>query len=494
MIKRIGWTVVLMAAVLVAVVAWHTWRLPSRQIDVKPVASLALERDAVAARLAGALKFRTISEGTAGDPHAEEFERLQAYLAQAFPRLHATLKRELIGHSMLFTWQGSDAAARPMLWAAHQDVVPIAPGTESSWQQPPFDGVVKDGFVWGRGSWDDKGSLVAQMEAIETLLAAGYQPRVTLYLAYGADEEMGGGQGAVEIAKLLKSRGVHLDYVLDEGMLVTEGIMSGISKPVALIGVAEKGYASVNLAVSMAPGHSSMPPQKTAIGMMSAALAELERNQMPAEMTGVAREMFDTIAPEMQGMNRVVLSNLWLFAPVVRKQLEQSPGTNAVMRTTTALTVVHAGNKDNVLPGRADAVVNFRVRPGDTVGGVMEHVRQTVDNEAVHATLDGGSSEPSPVSPVNSAQYALINRTIREVFSDAVVAPGVVIGATDARHYKDVSEHVYRFSPVRAGKDDLPRFHGTNERLGVDNYLEAVRFYVQLAKNGSAPNQTGVAP
>ena len=494
MIKRIGWTVVLMAAVLVAVVAWHTWRLPSRQIDVKPVASLALERDAVAARLAGALKFRTISEGTAGDPHAEEFERLQAYLAQAFPRLHATLKRELIGHSMLFTWQGSDAAARPMLWAAHQDVVPIAPGTESNWQQPPFDGVVKDGFVWGRGSWDDKGSLVAQMEAIETLLAAGYQPRVTLYLAYGADEEMGGSQGAVEIAKLLKSRGVHLDYVLDEGMLVTEGIMSGISKPVALIGVAEKGYASVNLAVSTAPGHSSMPPQKTAIGMMSAALAELERNQMPAEMTGVAREMFDTIAPEMQGMNRVVLSNLWLFAPVVRKQLEQSPGTNAVMRTTTALTVVHAGNKDNVLPGRADAVVNFRVRPGDTVDGVMEHVRQTVNNEAVHATLDGGSSEPSPVSPVNSAQYALINRTIREVFSDAVVAPGVVIGATDARHYKDVSEHVYRFSPVRAGKDDLPRFHGTNERLGVDNYLEAVRFYVQLAKNGSAPNQTGVAP
>jgi carboxypeptidase PM20D1 len=198
----------------------------------------------------------------------------------------------------------------------------------------------------------------------------------------------------------------------------------------------------------------------------------------------VARDAFDTIAPEMHGMNRVALSNLWLFGPLVKKQLEQAAGTNAMLRTTTALTVVHAGNKDNVLPGRADAVVNFRIRPGDTVAGVMEHVKQAVNNDAVHAQLDAGASDPSRISPIESAQYALINRTIREVFSDAAVAPGIVIGATDSRHYKDVSEHVYRFSPVRAGPDDLPRFHGTNERIGIDNYLEAVRFYVQLARNG----------
>jgi carboxypeptidase PM20D1 len=483
MTKRILWIVLLLAAILAAAVAWNTWRLTSRQIDVKPVASLALERDAVAARLAGALKFRTISDAASADTNADEFVRMQAYLAQAFPRLHATLKREMVGHSMLFTWQGSDPKAQPVMWLAHQDVVPVAPGTEAHWQQPPFDGVVKDGFVWGRGSWDDKGSLVAQMEAVETLLASGFQPRATLYLGFGADEEVGGVRGAVEIARLLKARGVKMAYVLDEGMLVTQGIMSGISKPVALIGVAEKGYASVNLAVNTAPGHSSMPPQKTAIGMMSSALAELERKQMPAEMSGVVRDMFDIIAPEMDGMNRVVLSNLWLFAPLVTQQLERSPGTNAVLRTTTALTVIHAGNKDNVLPGRVDAVVNFRVRPGETVAGVMEHVRQTINNDAVHAVLDAGSSEPSRVSPLASAQYVLINRTIREVFSDAVVAPGTVIGATDARHYQDLSDHVYRFSPVRAGLEDLSRFHGTNERIGIDNYLEAVRFYVQLARN-----------
>lgn len=484
MLKRILWGVLAAIGVVAAVLAWNTWRLSSRQIDVKPIAPLALERDAVAARLAGALKFRTISDAASGDTNADQFVAMQAYLEQAFPRLHATLKREMIGHSMLFTWQGSDPKAKPVMWLAHQDVVPVAPGTEANWQQPPFDGVVKDGFIWGRGSWDDKGSLVAQMEAVETLLAQGYQPRATLYLGFGADEEVGGRRGAVEIAKLLKSRGVQLDYILDEGMLVTQGIMNGIARPVALIGVAEKGYASVNLAVNTAPGHSSMPPQKTAIGAISAALTALEQKQMPVELRGVARDMFDIIAPEMQGMNRVVLSNLWLFAPLVKQQMAQAPGTNAVLRTTTALTVVHAGNKDNVLPGRADAVVNFRIRPGDSVAGVMAHVHEAVNNDEVHAQLDAGASEPSPVSPVESAQYALINRTIREVFNDAVVAPGIVIGATDARHYKDVSQHVYRFSPVRAGKDDLPRFHGTNERLGVENYLEAIRFYVQLARNG----------
>ncbi|HEX5341694.1 MAG TPA: M20 family peptidase [Duganella sp.] len=484
MLKRILWGVLAAIGVVAAVLAWNTWRLSSRQIDVKPIAPLALERDAVAARLAGALKFRTISDAASGDTNADQFVAMQAYLEQSFPRLHATLKREMIGHSMLFTWQGSDPKAKPVMWLAHQDVVPVAPGTEANWQQPPFDGVVKDGFIWGRGSWDDKGSLVAQMEAVEMLLAQGYQPRGTIYLGFGADEEVGGRRGAVEIARLLKSRGVQLDYILDEGMLVTQGIMNGIARPVALIGVAEKGYASVNLAVQTAPGHSSMPPQKTAIGAMSAALAALEKNQMPVELRGVARDMFDTIAPEMQGMNRVVLSNLWLFAPVVKQQMAQAPGTNAVLRTTTALTVVHAGNKDNVLPGRADAVVNFRIRPGDSVQGVMAHVHEAINNDEVHAELDAGASEPSPVSPVESAQYALVNRTIREVFNDAVVAPGIVIGATDARHYKDVSQHVYRFSPVRAGKDDLPRFHGTNERLGVDNYLEAIRFYVQLARNG----------
>jgi carboxypeptidase PM20D1 len=226
---------------------------------------------------------------------------------------------------------------------------------------PPFSGEVKGGYVWGRGSWDDKGNLIAQMEAVEMLVASGFKPRQTIYFAYGHDEEVSGQRGAVEIAKLLQSRGVKLEFVLDEGLLITDGIMPGLAKPAALIGIAEKGYLSVVLKVPATPGHSSMPPPKgsSAIGMMSAALRRLDDEQLPANIRGVAREMFETLAPEMGGFQRVALSNLWLFGPVVQAQLEKGASTNAMLRTTTALTVVKAGNKDNVLPGLAEAVVNF---------------------------------------------------------------------------------------------------------------------------------------
>ena len=293
---------------------------------------------------------------------------------------------------------------------AHQDVVPIAPGTEGDWAEPPFAGTVKDGFVWGRGAWDDKGNLVAQMEAIELLAAGGFQPRRTIHLVFGADEEVGGERGAKGIAALLKSRSERLSFVIDEGLLITDGIMPG-RKPAALIGIAEKGYLSVVLTVPATPGHSSMPPPKgeSAIAMMSAALKRLDDEQLPGAIRGVAREMFETVAPEMDGFGRVALSNLWLFGPVVQKQLEAT-STNAILRTTTALTMVNAGNKDNVLPGRAEATVNFRLLPGDSTSAVMRHV-----HDAAEATMRGGryelaalpgASESSRVSPTQSTRCA----------------------------------------------------------------------------------------
>jgi carboxypeptidase PM20D1 len=475
--------VLLLAVVLCAVLTWNTLRLSRQAVLASAPALPALDANAAAARLGGALKFRTLaaSDEVTSDPAS--FAQLQAYLAQAFPRLHARLKREVVGQSLLYTWTGRDASAAPVLWLAHQDVVPVAPGTESSWQEAPFDGTVKAGYIWGRGAWDDKGNLLAQMEAIELLLGAGYQPRQTIYLAYGADEEVGG-KGARAIAALLAARHLRFDYVLDEGMLVTQAILTGLAPPAALIGVAEKGYATIKLEVTAAPGHSSMPPRHTAIGTLSAALARLERAQLPATLQGVTRDMFDAIAPEMGGVNRVVLSNLWLFAPLLERQLAQTPSTNALLRTTTALTVVHAGNKENVLPGNAKALVNFRLRPGDSVAGVLAHARNVVADDAISLSVEPGASEPSPVSPSAAPQFALLARTAREVFPGAIVAPALVLGATDARHYAALSENVYRFSPVRAGPSDLARFHGTNERISVSNYAEMIRFYHQLLKNG----------
>jgi Acetylornithine deacetylase/Succinyl-diaminopimelate desuccinylase and related deacylases len=495
-VRITGWTVLkrlilgllLLILLLAAAVAVNTWRQGSRQVDVPAIAPLPVDEAGLAQRLAGAIRARTVSSADDPELNADQFRLLHEHLRQSYPRVHATLKQEVVnGLSLLYTWPGSDPQARPILLMAHQDVVPIAAGTEGDWTVDPFAGEIRDGYVWGRGAWDDKGNLVAQLEAIEMLLAEGFQPRRTIYLAFGADEEVGGQRGAVEIAKLLASRGVKLEFVIDEGLLITEGVMPGLSKPAALIGIAEKGYLSVVLRVSATPGHSSMPPPRGsgAIAMMSAALKRLDDEQLPGGLRGVAREMFETLAPEMDGFGRVALSNLWLFGPLVQKQLEAGASTNAMLRTTTALTVVHAGNKDNVVPGRAEATVNFRLLPGDTQASVMEHVRRAVGSDRFELQVLSGNAEPSPVSPTQSPSYQLIQRTVREVFPGTIVAPGLMIAATDSRHFTGISDHIYRFSPVRARPEDLPRFHGTNERIATSNLAELVRFYHRLVSQAT---------
>ena len=489
MLKRLLLIVLALLLLLAAAVAVNTLRQGSRQIEVAPAPPLPIDEKAVADKLAGAIRMRTISSLQDPAQNAEEFRKLHAYLEERFPRLHASLKREVVdGLHLLYTWQGTDAKAKPVALMAHQDVVPIAPGTEANWQADPFAGTVRDGFVWGRGAWDDKGNLVAQMEAIEMLLAAGFQPRQTVYLVSGADEELGGLRGAARIAKLLQERQVRLDFVIDEGLLITEGFMPGLKAPTAVIGIAEKGYLSVVLKVPATPGHSSMPPPKgtSAIAMMSAALRRLDDEQLPAAIRGVAREMFETIAPETSGFQRVALSNLWLFGPLVQEQLEKSASTNAMVRTTTALTIVNAGNKDNVIPGQAEATVNFRILPGETRESVMQHVRSKTGERFELYALEAGS-DPTPITSTASHSYQHINRTLRALFPGTIVTPGLYIAGSDSKHFVPIADHVYRFSPVRAKPEDLPRFHGTNERISVANLGELVRFYHHLLRNLNAP-------
>lgn len=492
MIKKLLLGLLAVVLLLAAVLAVNTVRKGSRQLDVAPVAVLAVDEAAVAARLGEAVRLRTISSRDDAALNADQFQALHTLLQARYPQLHATLKREVVGDlSLLYTWQGSNASAKPLLLMAHQDVVPVAPGTEKDWTVDAWSGALKDGFVWGRGAWDDKGNLLAQMEAVEMLVASGFKPERTIYLAFGADEEVSGMRGAARIAALLKERKVQLDFVVDEGLLITEGIMPGLSQPTALIGVAEKGYLSVVLKMAATPGHSSMPPPKgtSAIAMMSAALKRVDDEQLPGGIRGVAGEMFDTVAPEMGGFSRVALSNLWLFGPVVKKQLEAGASTNAMLRTTTALTIINAGNKENVLPGRAEATVNFRLLPGDAKEQVMDRMKsqvtQAIGSDKFELFALPGAVDASKVAPTDSAQYALINRTIREVFPGTLVAPGLMIGATDSIHFGDISDHIFKFSPVRAKPEDLPRFHGTNERIATRNLVELIRFYHRLLTQGA---------
>ena len=480
-------------AAVAAIACINVLRLGSRQIVVAPISPPPVDERRAAEHLSSAVRFETISQDLAPEVDRGEFLRFHTFLKEAFPHVHAILTREVVnGYSLLYAWTGEDPTAKPIVLMAHQDVVPIAPGSERQWHAGPFSGEIKDGYVWGRGAWDDKGNLMAILEAVESLAAAGFKPRRTIYLAFGHDEENGGAEGANAIASLFKLRGVRPEFVLDEGLLVAEGIMPGLDPPVALIGIAEKGSATLKLTTTAPPGHSSMPGSRTAIGSLAMALERVEHAPYPAVVGGVAGDMLRVMAPEMHVVNRLALSNLWLLEPLVRRQLAAAPSTDALLRTTTAITIIRGGNKENVLPETAEAWVNFRLLPGDTVRGVVEHVRHAIDDERVGIEVLPQSSEASPVASQTSDGYGLISRTVRELFPGVVVAPGLMIGGTDSRHMTGVAENVYRFSPVRARAEDLSRFHGTDERISVDNYVEMIRFYRTLihhAAGAAAPRE-----
>lgn len=489
MIKRTLLFILAALLLLAAAVGINTLRQGSRQLQVPPAPPLAFDVNAVADKLAGAVRFQTVA--SADDPalNADQFRQLHAFLEQRFPRVHARLRREFVGDfSLLYTWPGSDASAKGIALMAHHDVAPIAAGTESTWQVPPFAGTVKDGYVWGRGAWDDKGNLIAQLEAVELLLAAGFEPRQTIYIVSGADEEVAGLRGAKRIVELLQQRKVRLDFVIDEGLVLTEGLVPGLSAPAALIGVAEKGYVTVRMKVTTPPGHASMPPPPgaNAIVRMGAALQRLDQEQFPARLQGVAREMFQTLAPEMAGLQRVALSNLWLFGPLVEAQLAKGASTSAMMRTTTAITILHAGNKHNVIPGQAVAVADFRILPGDTRETVLQHVKARVGPEVEVSTI-GGSTDPTPITSTQSHAWQALARTVRGVFPGVIVAPALYVAASDSQHFVPIADHIFRFDPVRAKPEDLARLHGTNERISVANLGELVRFYHQLLRNLNAP-------
>ena len=438
----------------------------------------------VARHLAAAIRCKTISYQDTAERDPSQFAALRALFEQTYPRVHRALAREIInGHGLLYTWKGSDPSLKPWLFMAHQDVVPVEPGTERSWTKPPFDGVVDDSFVWGRGAIDDKATLVFLFETIESLLAEGYTPRRTIYLASGFDEEIGGREGTAKIAEALASRGVRLEAVLDEGGSVTTGVVPGVTMPVARIGVAEKGFLSVELVAQVEGGHSSMPPRHTAVGILASAIERLERDQMPARLDGAPREMFEALAPYLPAWQRFQISNLWLMRPLVIRRLEETPVNNALVRTTTAPTIFQSGIKENVLPSQARAVVNFRILQGDSVAGVLAHVERVVDDPHVRVQpLQQTISEPSPLSSTRSASWSRITSTIRALYPDAVIAPGLVVGATDSRYFTPVAQDVYRFTPIVMAPTDLKRFHGTDERYEIRQIATALEFFRRLMR------------
>lgn len=471
---------------LLGVVIVKTVTFTSKQLQFEGKVTSQVDVNAAAERLAKAIQFKTVSYEDRSKIDYQPFLHLQEYLVQAFPLVHSRLEKKVINnYALLYAWQGTDRSLKPMLIIAHHDVVPATDEDAKAWKYPPFSGTIAEGYVWGRGALDTKSSLMSALEAGEALLKEGYSPKRTVYIASGFDEEIGGDGGAGKIAEYLKSNGVELEYTIDEGSVIVQGVIPGIKAPIALIGISEKGYVTLELSVEGQAGHSSMPPKQTAIGVLSAAIARLEANPFPADMSGPTGMLFDYLGREMPFVYKMLFSNRWLFGSVLQSQLAASPATNATIRTTTAATMFNAGVKSNVLPSSATAAVNFRILPRDSVQGVIDHVNAVVNDPRVKVKVLGKHTEPSPVSDINSPSFMTVYKTTKQVFPDALVAPYLVIAGTDSKHFAGVAKNLYRLNPHRLGKNDLAMLHGMNEKISLENYGECIKFYMQLIRNSN---------
>ncbi|MFN8572011.1 MAG: M20/M25/M40 family metallo-hydrolase [Gemmatimonadaceae bacterium] len=367
----------------------------------------------------------------------------------------------------------------------HMDVVPVPEPNLKDWQHGPFSGDVADGFIWGRGTLDDKSTVLAVLEAVEGLLAAGYHPKRTVYLTFGHDEEVGGRYGARPIVDELVKRGVKPALVLDEGGFMGAGILPGITGRTAIVGIAEKGYLSLRLTAKAEGGHSSMPTARTSVGALSRAIAKLEANPFPSSMNAPTRGMVEAMAPYMPFGTKMVMANLWITAPVVERGLQGNPLGAALLHTTTAPTMLSAGIKDNVLPPEASAVVNFRIASGETVASVTARVAQVIaDSQITVAPIDSAGVDPSPVSDITAPGYLGLSRTIAsmEPGGRVPVIPYLVMGGTDAKYWGPHSTHVYRFLPIPLGEGDRERVHGVNERVRAVDFATAVSFVARLVR------------
>ena len=480
-LRRIVLVLLLVFVVLVAVVAVRTWtyRAPDVVAPVELATAPPIDLERATTRLAEAVRLRTVSHQTPAENDVAEWDRLHAWLQSTYPSAHSAMTREVIaGHTLIYTWTGRDPSLPAVILMAHQDVVPVTPGTEGDWKHPPFDGVIAEGAVWGRGTIDDKGSLIALFEGLDALATAGFTPRRTVIVVSGHDEEAGG-SGARAAAQHLRERNVRAEFALDEGYAVIEGL-SIVPKPVAVIGVGEKGYATLKVTASAPGGHSSAPPPETAVETLARAVLAISGAAFPLEFSGPAADMVRNLAPHAKPIVRVAVANEWLFRPLLVRQLAGTPAGAASLHTTIAPTMLRGSPKENVLPQDAAAWINYRIAPRNTAVEVMERARRATDDLDVKLEWENGVAyDPAPVSSTESAAYRLL-ATLASDDGRLPVAPGLVTATTDSRYMVGIAENIYRFQPIVIALAELPMIHGTNEHLTIDNLRKLCEFYGRL--------------
>ncbi|WP_286829467.1 MULTISPECIES: M20/M25/M40 family metallo-hydrolase [Kordiimonas] len=484
--RILGYLVVGLVGLIIFMVANTVATLPAGEAkSLKPASYDAADARRMAENLAGAVRFQTISHSLDRAPDHKAFKGFHDYLVTTYPNAHAVLEREVVSdYSLMYRWPATtDTGKKPIALAAHIDVVPVPETGLADWPQPPFAGVIDDnGILWGRGTLDDKGMLIAIMEALEKLARAGFTPDRDIYFLFGHDEELGGDKGAAVMAGILKDRGVQLAWLMDEGSAIPDGIIPGVKSPVALISLGEKGSVTLRFSATDDGGHSSAPKDYTAASLAAKAGVLVTENQYPLVLDEHLESFLKAVAPEQPFLNRFMIANLWATRGVMAGELAKSPTVAAFMHTTTAFTMMKSGTKTNILPQYAEAVVNYRIHPRDTVEGVVARATELIGDDRVTVLKMGDGREATSMSDPSGEGYQAIVAAVKAEFGDIPIAPTLTVQGTDARHYGGVADGVYRFMPLVVGKDTLKQIHGTAEHISIEALARQVSFFETLIR------------
>lgn len=468
--------------VLVALVLFNTFRAKPWPV-VAANKEQALLPDSAAKHLSKAVQIPTISVSDSSSIDTLAFKAFNVFIQQSYPLIHQQLSKTVIDQfSYVFEWKGNNAALKPIILMGHYDVVPVEAATLNQWTTHPFSGSITDSCVWGRGSADDKSGVIAILEATEAMLRKGFTPQRSIYLCFGHDEEISG-RGARAIVQYLADRKLSAEMVLDEGGEITEEKIKDVKRPIAVIGVAEKGYASFELSEQKEGGHSSMPAKETAIDILSTGLYKLRSKSTPAVITPPVKEFLNRIGSSSDiFLNRMAAGNMWLLEGTVKNILSAKPEGSAMIHTTIVPTILESGIKDNVIPAKARAIVNSRILPGETAKTVEKYIHEAIMDDRIQIKKLGNfDSDPSPSTDIQSAAFKRVESAIYKNIPNVIPAPYLMIGATDSRHYRRISDGVINFLPMTDSKG----FHGINERLPLRDLQRSINFMMTVIEESN---------
>ena len=507
-LKRIFIAILFLIIAFLVVLIIKTWTYPFQSTKkLKEHAVVYPYNGKAINRLSQAIRIPTISHVTYENTDFKPFDAFKSFLIESYPNVYKVMDTLTINkHGLVFHWKGKNPNKKPILFLSHQDVVPISdydfdtlPKTgdqifdltsnkidsvnspQTEWKYPPFSGAVANGRIYGRGTLDMKGMLISILEAADELIDEKYQPEQDIYFAFGQDEEVSGQNGAKKIAEYFKEQNIYFDAVYDEGgfVLAPQSILKSVDKAVAVVGVGEKGFLTVEIKVNGTGGHSSIPPQKGSLVLAAEIVEKLNTNQFPATLIPPVENFLNNIGGAMDFKSRLAIANQWLLRGTLIKTLENVPASNAMVRTTTAITMMHGSDAPNVLSATSTITVNFRILQGQTVANVLEHIKKQCEGYDVDITTIS-AREPSKLSSYTSPQYKFLEQTIAKNYPNALITPYLTIGGTDSYKYEIVSDNVFRFMPVEINQFEERLIHNDNESISIENYMRMINHFKLL--------------